>query len=409
MRAPRPAIAILVLGLVGAGCGGGHKTAGNATIVVNAPFGALPSVATPIERGTRLAADQINAAGGVRVGGHTVHLSVKRMDDGLSPATAAQNVRLAVQSHAVAIVDEGIGVDTSWSTANAAGVPIGVVYEGGAGVVDVRARPNVFRIGPTDHGIAFRLAEYLVPKALRIAIVHDDSSYGADGAAALDRAFARDRSSIVATLQVPAQGGDPAPQLLDARNRGATALLVWARPGLVAAVLRAARSSGWTVPVFAATSGEDPLVRQELADHPDWVEGLTFTLSRLTSEKGAGPFDRFRAAYEKRYGAELVGVRSGGRAVVQPPDWAMYPYDFVRLVAAAMAKAGVATPDPRLVKALEQVEIEGANGDERSFNERNHEGVVDDDIFFARIHDMTFEPVHDDALSATLPPVPQTK
>jgi len=59
--------------------------------------------------------------------------------------------------------------------------------------------------------------------------------------------------------------------------------------------------------------------------------------------------------------------------------------------------------------ALEQVSVEGANGDSRGFNERNHEGVVDDDVYFARFDDMTYSPVRDDPLSSTLPPVPQTR
>ena len=65
--------------------------------------------------------------------------------------------------------------------------------------------------------------------------------------------------------------------------------------------------------------------------------------------------------------------------------------------------------DNNLTTALEQVSVEGANGDSRGFNERNHEGVVDDDIYFARFHDMTYFPVRDDPLSSTLPPVPQTR
>ena len=62
----------------------------------------------------------------------------------------------------------------------------------------------------------------------------------------------------------------------------------------------------------------------------------------------------------------------------------------------------------RLIDAMEVVSVHSANGDERSFNERNHEGVVDDDIFFAVIRNMVWVPVKDDALSATLPPIPQT-
>jgi hypothetical protein len=39
--------------------------------------------------------------------------------------------------------------------------------------------------------------------------------------------------------------------------------------------------------------------------------------------------------------------------------------------------------------ALNQVTVVRANGDKRGFNQHSHEGVVDDDVFFARFHDMT--------------------
>jgi ABC-type branched-subunit amino acid transport system substrate-binding protein len=94
--------------------------------------------------------------------------------------------------------------------------------------------------------------------------------------------------------------------------------------------------------------------------------------------------------------------------VIQPPDQAMYSYDFVRVLAAAISFAG--SPDrAKVLRALDEVTVRGANGDERGFNRRNHDGVVDDDVYFARFHDMTFRPVRDDPLSRTLPVVPQTR
>ena len=86
----------------------------------------------------------------------------------------------------------------------------------------------------------------------------------------------------------------------------------------------------------------------------------------------------------------------------------MYSYDFVNLLVAALTHAG--SVDPHKVQAaLNQVTTQGANGDERGFNEHNHEGVVDDDVYFARFHDMTYAPVKDDPLSSTLPKIPQTR
>jgi branched-chain amino acid transport system substrate-binding protein len=399
---------LLLAALAVSSCGGSAQPRGTLIVFVNAPFSRTPYLGRAIEDGARLAAGEVNATG-VRAGGRLYDLRIETLDSALSPARAVANVRRAVGRHAVGIVDEGTGVDASWRIAAHSGTAIGVVFEGGAGIVDPAKRTNVFRVAPTDHGVAFRLAEYLVPKRLKIALVHDDSDYGAAGAAVLRRAFSRNRSSVAIDETVPADALDLGPQLLRARRAHATAVLVWGRPPTIAAAITAARTSGWDVPFFTPPSGADPFVRQQLADHPAWVDGLTFAGGRLTAEVGTGPFQAFRQKLESAYGVDLVGVQTrSGQEVIEPPETAMYAYDFVNLVAAAIQKAGSADP-ARITAALEQVSVEGANGDTRGFNEHNHEGVVDDDVYFARFHDMTYAPVKDDPLSATLPAVPQTR
>jgi len=406
-------LAVIVGGTLAlAGCGGSDDAGGEAkrlTVLVNAPFSLTPYVGDTIARGAELGALAANAEG-LQIGGQSYELFVKRADNRLSPGAAVANIREAAGDDAVvAVVDEGTGVDASWRIAEDGGLPLGIVYQGGGGLVDPDERPNVFRIAPTDRGLAFRLAEYTIPKRLRLAIVTDDSGYGREGRGALDKAFSGNRESVATEIQVPATATDLAPQVLRARRSGATALLVWAQPPVLAAAVTAARSGGWDVPIFGPPSAEDPLVRQELSDHPEWLDGLTFASGRMTAEKGPGPFLTFNEAFEGRYGAQRVGVKTpAGEQVIQPPDYAMYAYDFVRVVAAAMRAADEVRGD-RVLAAMERVTIAGANGDERSFNENNHEGVIDDDVYFARFRGMTFEPVNDDPLSASLGVIDQTR
>lgn len=392
-------------------CSSGGSTPGGSSqllIVVNAPFSKAPYLGDSIYKGVSLAVDEVNKGGGVKVGGTTYTFRTQKMDNALSPQTALGNVQEAVAEGAAAIVDEGTGVDASWSVANDAHVPIGIVYQGGEGLVDPSAKPNVFRITPTDHGIAFRYAEYLVPKGPKVAFLHDDSDYGAQGEAAFQDAFGHVPKAVAADISIPGSAPDVSPQVLEARRSGAGSLLVWARSSVVAEVVRAARSSGWDVPIYTAPSGEDPLVRQQLSDHPEWVDGLTFAAGRMTAEKGPGPFLAFQSAYVAAFGPDKVGVKnSKGEDVLQPPDYAMYPYDFVKLIAEA-ASVAQSTDGAKVIAALNQVDIQGANGDERGFNEKNHEGVVDDDVYFATFHDMVYAPVKDDPLSATLQVIPQT-
>ena len=391
-----------------AGCGDEAPQTQTLTVVVNAPFSRTSYVGESIARGATLAARELNAAGGIAAGSTVYALRIQRLDNALSPSQAVANVRKAVADGAVAIVDEGTGVDASWRTANDASVPMVVTYQGGVGLVDLETRPNVFRIAPTDRGISFRLAEYMIPKGLKIALLVDDSGYGQQGRAALAKAFSRNRDSVAAEITLPARSGDLAPQVLRARETGATALLVWAQSPTIAQVLVAARSSGWRVPVFTPPPGADPLVRQQLADHREWIDGLTFASGRMTAERGPVPWETFRAKYERAFGADPVGVRtSTGLDVFQPPEYAMYAYDALNVLAGAIRTAG-SLDRGKLLEALEQVSVEGANGDERGFNEANHEGVVDDDVYFARFGDMTFSPVKDDPLSSTLPTITQT-
>jgi branched-chain amino acid transport system substrate-binding protein len=394
---------LIVLALCG--CGGTKKPSTTLLIAVDAPFSRSPYIGQTIARGVELAASEINVAG-LAANNGTYTLKVKRYDNALSPRKALGNVRRAIADGAVAIVDDGTGVDASWQIARDANVPICITYDGGGGLVDIETRPNVFRIAPTNRGIAFRLAEYTIPKGLKLAIMHDDTTYGQQGADALDKAFAQNAESVAVKLTLPARDTDVSPQVLRARRAGATGLLVWGQASTIAEVVIAARSANWDVPVFAPPSAEDPLLRQELADRPQWLDGLTFGSGRMTAELGPDFFYAFQSKFEAAYGAQRVGVRTReGSEVIAPPDYAMYSYDFVNVLAQAIRNVGL----DDLPRALEQVTARGANGDERGFNEHSHEGVVDDDVFFARFEDMTFAPVKDDPLSATLPTIQQTR
>ena len=401
---------LVLLGALAAlavGCGGkGSDKEKTLTIAVNAPFSKTPYVGETIADGAELAASSAS----VDAKGTRYNLRIKRYDTGLSARTAVANVRRAIADGAVAIVDEGTGVDASWRLARDADIPLAVTYQGGEGLIDPIGRPNVFRVAPTDHGMSFRLAEYLIPKKLKVALVTDDSSYGQEGKKALDESFGANPESVAMRLTVPEGAPDLAPQVLRARRAGATGLLVWAQPTTIAGVISAARSSGWNVPVYTPPTGEDPLVRQQLANHPDWVDGLTFASGRPTAEVGAGPFLSFQKRLEEKFGVQPVGVKTpDGADVIQPPDYAMYSYDFVNVLVAAIQQAGGPADKQKVLDALNQVTVAGANGDQRGFNERNHEGVVDDDVYFAKFEGMTYAPVKDDPLSRTLVPIEQRR
>lgn len=396
MRRRAAALTLALVALLPA-CSPGGSTEDDLLVVVSAPLTDSPWIGEFVQRGAQLAAAELNDAGGVD--GREVTVEV--LDNGGSPQRAVANARDAVARGATALITDGTGAVAVSEVTDPVSLPVFVVFEGGESIVDPAERPTLFRLAPANAPMSRRLADYVSEKGERVALLSDTSSYGREGAEATRGNLARNEVELVADLTLPEGGGDVAAQVLQARRAEADLLVVWARATGVAAVVRAARGAGWDVPVYTGPTGEDPLVRQRLADRPDWLDGLTFVSFRITSEVGPEPFAAYRQAYEEEFGAEQVGVEADGRPVVQPPDWSTYSYDAVKLVAAAVEAGGP------LLDALNSTVITGANGDERGFGPSDREGVSPDDMYFGRFQDMRFSPVEDDILSTNLPDVPQ--
>ncbi|MHB8572067.1 MAG: ABC transporter substrate-binding protein [Candidatus Dormibacteria bacterium] len=413
-RAGWVSLLLLLPATLGAACsGGGGASIPTLEIVVNAPFGKMPYLGNFSLQGAQLAVDQVNGKGGVTVAGTTYHFRLVQKDNQFSPATSLDNIRQAVSEKAVAVIDDGYTVAATASVAQAAGLPILVDYDGDTTLVDATRRPNVFRIAPPDDALAQKLVAYIGTLGLSIAIVHDDSSYGQDGDAQLLAAIGG-RGPAPVDLQVPSDSTNLSAQALQVVQAHTGAVVVWARGPVLAQVVQALGQAGSTARVFAPPTAEDPVVRTQLADHPEWVSNITYASFRITTESGTAGWDAFRKAYEDHNfnggGPDYhVGVKArDGKDVVQPPDWQIFPYDMVHLVKVALEKAGTVDPGAgRLLDALTQVQVVSGNGDNRGWTKQSHEGVVDDDIYFATFNDMKFKPVQDDPLSKSLPPIDQ--
>lgn len=398
-------IAVAAFALLIAACG--RRTAGGegVPVVVSAPVSTEPWIARSIERGARLAVEEINEDGGVRVDGQDRRLELVVLDHGGSPANALAHARRAVRDKAAVLLTDGTGVTSVADVTDAAKLPVFICFEGGQDLIEPERMPSLFRLAPADAVLARRLADYIANALPKVAVITDDSGYGEQGLRALHQSFEADNVEVVSDQVIQRRARDVAPQVLAARRAGADRLVVWAGAGGIAAVVTAARQAGWNVPILTGQTGEDPLLRQRLAAHPEWLRDVKFVSSRITAEVGPKPFEAFRARYEERMGVDEVGVEQDGRPVIQPPDWAMYPYDAVRLVEEALDQRE--TLGAPLLEALNQVNIVGANGDGRGYTAEYHEGVSPADVYVARFRGFVFEAVTDDGLSGPLPPVDQ--
>ena len=407
--AARGIAAAAVLGALSA-CGGGATPSGSADapllIAVVAPTTAAPYLAQSLHRGADLAVRELNAAGGVSINGTRHRVELRTYDDGLDPQRTRAAVQRAIHDGAFGIVTDGYGSAASAPDSAAAGVPEIVVFNGSTSLIDPQTRPSLFRLGIANDAASSILSGYLAKSSKAPGIRHDDTDNARDGDKQLRTALAtagvhpvgsQESAHDLVTVDAPVRA------LLDAH---ADSLIVWGTDTFVARVVSAAHTAAPSLPIFAGPSGESPAVRALAGTDSD---GVAFIASRMTSEVDSASFGQF----EHRLAAAEGGPTDAGikdrerREIRQPADAEIFSYDAVNLLAAAAPKLGGTTPSSKLLQLMTQTRVHSANGDARGFNPDNHEGVADDDLYIARIHDMVFAPVKDEPLSATLPTADQ--
>lgn len=400
------AASLAVVGL--AACGGASNgsagSGGGATILIglNVPVTADAYVNGVITRGAELAVKEQNAKGVVINGKHYT-LTLKTYDDNNQPATAAQNVQNAISDGAVAVVEDGIGAAASAAKSQAAGVPEIVITNGFTALTDPTNRPSIFRIAVANDASATLLGTYAVQTSKRVAVIHDDTDSGRDGATQLADALATAGGTASPSIEVPATSATFDSQLDEVKASGAGALAIWGGDIFTAKVVAAAAAAKLNLPIFTSASGESPTVRAIAGNAA--TDGLRFVSSRLTSEGDTTSFGKFESRLAAAgLGPTDAGIKdNAGQELRQPNDVEVFSYDAVNLIVAALEHNKSASPGASLLSAMDKVNVTSANGDTRGFNPQNNEAVSDDDMYIAVIHDMQFAPVKDEALSKTLP------
>ena len=406
MRATGTLFAVAAAVALGA-CGSGSTSSGSSggtTILIglNVPVTADAYVNGVITRGAELAVKEQNAKG-VVINGRQYTLTLKTYDDNGQPATAAQNVQSAISDGAVAVIEDGIGAAASASKSAAAGIPEIVITNGDSTLTDPTNRPSIFRIGVTNDASATLLGTYAVQTAKQVAVIHDDSDSGRDGATQLADALATAGGSVSPSIEVPASSATFDSQLDEVKASSAGALAIWGSDTFTAKVVAAAAAAKLDLPIFTSASGESPTVRSVAGSAA--TSGMKFVSSRLTSEGDTTSFGKFESRLAAAgLGPTDAGIKDNeGQELRQPNDVEVFSYDAVNLVVAALQHDNSASPGSSLLRAMEDVHVTSANGDTRGFNPMNNEAVSDDDMYIAVIRDMQFAPVKDEPLSATLP------
>jgi ABC-type branched-subunit amino acid transport system substrate-binding protein len=247
------------------------------------------------------------------------------------------------------------------------------------------------------------LATYIYKSCQKVAILHDDSGNGRDGASTLAGALQDTNINPSPVIEVPSASPTLDTQALEIKQANPCAVALWGGDVFIAKAISALRTAGVSASIYTSQAGESPAVRA--LDGNAVTDGVKFVSGRMTSEGDTADFPKFEKALAADHlGPTDAGFRDAeGQEVRQPNDIDFFAYDSVNVVVAALQKQRSVQPGPTLLTDMTLVSVTSANGDARGFDSQAHEAFAFQDAYIAVIHDMRFEPVKDEALSASLP------
>src|SRR5262245_54858772 len=233
-------------------------------IAANEPIkvGYLPALTGPssstgigINRGTPLAVEKVNKAGGIK--GRKIELISR---DTQSDPTKAVN--------AVAELTQRAKASIIWGPLNSgealAATPliardkVPMLHPCWVDqLIDVKKYPMSFRIAPTNTQVGAGANHYVVDvlKLKKVAVISDTTGYGTASVETYVPMLKAMGADVVYSGHVDAANPDLKPELLRMQNAGAQAIMPWSvNAGFLSRILNTRGAMGWDVPVVGQTT-----------------------------------------------------------------------------------------------------------------------------------------------------------
>ncbi len=354
--------------------------------------GGSAPLGTALRNGAQLAADEINAAGGVL--GRKIELVIE--DDEAKPEKGAQLAQQLIEKQKV----------------------VALVGPANTGVANASNRfANQYRIpqiGPSSTGnkvnelfaespqnYVFRLAasdaiqsEMMVKEAFaargkrNFALLSDETPYGAQGRERVLKELERRGLKPVHDGTFKVGDKDMTAQVTAARAASADVMLLYALGAECAAVVRSLEKIGWRVDVIGTWNLSNPSFLQGAGPYGNGaITPQTFIELSATEPKQL----RFVEAYKKRYRLPHIDM---GPAAAQA-------YDAVHFLALAFKQAR-STEGPRVKAALEDLKTSyhGATGEYVGpWSPDDHEAVTPANVAWGMVKDGLVVPADPQAAS----------
>lgn len=338
--------------------------------VTGAFTGGSSSLGAPMREGIRLAAEKINAAGGI--GGEQVKL-VER-DDEAKPTRGTEIAHELVNVEKVCAVvgfsNTGVGL-ASHRIYQEAKTPVIVAVSAGTVLTRQFVKPEyaenyIFRNSQNDESQVVMLVKEALDrlKKKNVAILADSTNYGQLGREDLTRELAKRGVQPVSVQKFNIKDVDMTPQLLRARQAGADILIVYGIGPELAQIANGLEKLSWKVPMIGGvTLSMGNFIQNAGAN----AEGVSMPVSFI--EEALTPRRKeFIDSYHKK-----AGVTS-----IPSPGFVAQGYDAMLLLAAAIKQAGQCNGS-RIKDAMESLKdpVEGVIATYvRPFSAANHEVIT---------------------------------
>lgn len=277
-----------------------------------------------LRNGMQLAANQINAAGGIN--GHPISLLVA--DGTTAPSTVVRLYRRFISNtHVLALIAPTLSQEafSADPVAQAAGLPV---------VGPITAAPGITAIGPYIFRVSISDA-VVVPQTLKAAAAHTrfrrvaliygtDDAYTRGSGTAFKATVARMGIRLVDSETFTTRSTDFSAELVRIRDAHPDAVLVAALYRQAVQILRQGRRVG--IPAAVHFIGGTSLNTPELLVGAGPAAEGVIASSQWSSQTMTAPNRRFVAAYRARYGRN-------------PDRFAAQAYDSLNIVAAAIRTA----------------------------------------------------------------------
>lgn len=342
-------VAALTLSLSACGAKESSNEGDDGTFVIGGlgPItGEAASYGNSVKQGAQIAIDEINEAGGVKVGDKSYKLKLDFEDDEASP----DKVLNAYNT----LADKGINALLGCVTSGACLAVINetkkdnilqVTPSGSAeGCTEF---DNTFRLCFTDPVQGETMAEYLVNTLgiKNIAVIYNNSDEYSKGIRDVFEAKVAEKGGKISSSESFKTGDvDMKTQLTKIKGTDAEAIFVPAYYNDAANITKQSNDLGMKLP-FYGSDGWDGVIGA--VTDTAVVEGAVF-LSPFVSTDEDPAIQKFVETYKKNNNAD-------------PDQFAADGYDSVKVIAAAMEKAGSIESDA-MIAAMTEIEVNGLTG-----------------------------------------------